>query len=69
MDAPETITHGTEDDIRDKLVKLKPTVWRQEGNKLIGKTQMGTLVNFIPTDYILQGTDEDGNPILEKLDI
>lgn len=68
MPAPQTITHGTEDDVKEKMTELKPTKWRLEGNKLIGDTEMGPLVNFIPSNYILKGTDSKGMPILEKLD-
>lgn len=69
LDPPESISHGTEEAIRDKMEKLQPTTWRQEGNKLIGKTPQGELVNFIPTNYLLQGTDDDGLPILKEIDL
>lgn len=59
--------HGTDDDIRSKLKPLKATSWRSEGNKLIGTTEMGEIVQFIPTDYICKGIDEEGLPILEKI--
>ena len=66
---PPSYTHGTEDDIREKLVELKPNSWTLRGNQLEGMTDMGKLVQFIHTNYILRGTDEQGLPILEKIDI
>lgn len=68
MEAPETIAHGTVDDIKDKMEKLLPNSWRLEGNRLIGETSMGTLVNMLPTDVILVG-EKDGKPIFRKVDI
>jgi len=64
---PESINHGDPDGIRDKMVKLKPTTWRMEGNKLIGDTELGQLVNFIPTNMILTGTDEAGMPVFRRI--
>lgn len=68
MDAPEAISHGTESDIKDKMVKLQPNVWRLEGNRLIGETEMGELVNYIPTNVILVG-QENGLPVFKEVDI
>lgn len=59
--------HGTDKDIKENMKPLRPTKWRQEGNKLIGDTEMGRVVQFVPTDMILQGTDEKGLPILKKV--
>ena len=64
---PTVITHTTEEDIAKNMKQLKPNQWRLEGNKLIGETEMGTLVQFIPTDYILTGTDDKGLPILKRV--
>ena len=64
---PSSEPHGTEEDIRNNMKQLLPNQWRLEGNILKGKTQMGELVQRIPTDYILKGTDERGLPILEKI--
>ena len=59
--------HGTAEDIKENLKPIRPTKWRQEGNKLIGDTEMGRVVQFVPTDMMLQGTDEKGLPILKKV--
>lgn len=67
MTPPATYPHGTEEDIRNNLRQLKPDSWRMEGNKLIGMTDMGDLVQYLPTDYICKGTDDNGLPILEKI--
>ena len=66
---PEAITHGTEEDIKIRLTELLPNSWRLEGNKLIGETAMGPLVNFIPTDYILTGTNDKGLPVFQKIEL
>jgi hypothetical protein len=66
---PTTIPHGTQEDLDQQVMKLKPTSWRLEGNKLIGETEVGPLVNFIPPNYILTGTDENGMPKLKKIDM
>jgi len=64
---PSHQPHGTPEDIRANMRELKPTKWRQEGNKLIGETEMGPLVNFIGTDYICIGTTETGLPKFKKV--
>lgn len=65
---PTHIPHGTSaDDIHKHMKKLQPSKWRQEGNRLIGETEAGTIVQFIPTDVQLKGTDEQGLPILERI--
>lgn len=65
--APKATAHGTEEDIREKLVTLKAHSWKMEGNKLTAQTEMGPLVQYIPTDYICAGTDDKGLPILTKV--
>ena len=57
------------DDIRKNMKQLKPNSWKLEGNKLSGETDLGVLVNYISTDYICTGTDEDGLPKLVKINI
>jgi hypothetical protein len=64
---PNIKAHGYPDEIRENLRPLKPKTWHLEGNKLIGETEMGPLVQFIPTNYILLKTDEDGLPVFKKI--
>ena len=65
---PEHISHEmTPDDIKDKVQPLKPTNWRQEGNLLKADTEMGELVQVLPTDRILTGTNDQGLPILKRI--
>lgn len=65
---PTHIPHGVNSDELDKhMRRLQPESWRLEGNQLIGMTEMGPLVQVIPPDVILTGTDEDGLPIFEKV--
>lgn len=64
---PEHIPHGTPDVIQDNIRHLRPHSWRLEGNQLIGKTDMGPLVQTISTDYICMGSDENGLPIFKRI--
>lgn len=64
---PTSDIHGTDDDVRSKLKMLECRNWRLEGNLLKCDTNMGPLVQSIPTSYICRGTGPDGLPILEKL--
>ena len=64
---PVTETHGTEDDIRANMQTYKPYSWELRGNQLIGYTKLGKVVQTIPSDRILAGTDKDGYPILRKV--
>lgn len=67
---PTVHEHGvTRQDILDYLAAnpLQITDWHMEGNKLIGDTEFGPFVQFLPTDYILSGIDEKGLPILTKV--
>ena len=66
---PTHTPHLTDEQIAEHSKKLLPRQWKLEGNQLKGQTDMGELVLHISTDYILKGTDEDGMPILEKVDI
>lgn len=65
---PTSTHHGFEADIEASRHPLEPTHWRQEGNKLIGTIDnVGEFVNFLPTDVILTGTDENGLPVFRKV--
>ncbi len=64
---PSIAEHGTEEDIREKLVPMMPKQWRQEGNQLIGETEAGTHSQTIPTNKLLIGTDDKGLPIFRDI--
>lgn len=64
---PTAEAHGTEEDIAKNLKQLLPNDWRLEGNKLIGRTEMGSLVQEIDPAYILTGTDEKGLPVFRRV--
>lgn len=68
---PLHIPHGgTVEEIADKYAfRGKHGPWRQEGNMIICKCLLGTHASPIPTDYILEGTDEDGKPMLRKIEL
>jgi len=68
LSPPTTVSHGTEDNIKEKLTQLKPINWRSEGpGKLVADTDFGKLVQFVSPDLICTGTDGQGNPILAKI--
>lgn len=65
---PTSDIHGTEEDIQRHLQNSVKHEWRQEGSRLFCITcplQHATEPRF--TDYLLQGTDESGKPILKKI--
>jgi hypothetical protein len=67
VSAPEHLAHGTDEDIRAHLQIVKPIRWFQRGNELVAETDLGEVVNFLPTNYMLSGTDRDNRPILIKI--
>lgn len=67
---PETIPHGTDEEIRAKLTPLKTWNWRMEGpGVLIADTEFGRLQQSIDNSYICLGTDKNNRPILKKIDV
>lgn len=64
---PTSEAHGTEEDVRNNMIKLRPKTWVLEGNKLIGHTEHGPVVQYLPTNYICTGVDDDGLPKLQKI--
>lgn len=64
---PTHDAHGTAEDIRANLKQLLPHNWVLRGNQLEGETEHGMLVQTIPTDYILIGTDDHGLPVFRKV--
>lgn len=64
---PTAEEHGTEEEIRANMKQLLPRSWKLAGNTLIGETEVGPLVQTIPTDYILTGTDKAGLPIFKRI--
>lgn len=67
---PSHEPHGVNpDNIAENLRKLRPYSWRLEGNKLIGMTDMGPLVQTIDPSKILVGTDKDGLPVFKDVEV
>ena len=67
---PTRDSHGSDspdNPISSQLTKLQPRNYRQEGNKLIADTDFGELVNFLPTNLILTGTDKAGLPTFKQV--
>lgn len=71
LEPPKAISHGVNDTpehpLGEQLTRLMPHSWRLEGNQLIGMTDIGELRQFIPTDYILVGSDHKGLPIFKHV--
>ena len=62
-----TIHELSGNDLSQKVKPLSMTNWRQEGNRLIADTEMGQVVNIIPTNCLFAGVDESGKPKLTKI--
>ena len=66
---PEVVSHGHDEEIREKLLPLKTWGWKLSGNQLTCMTNMGELSQTIPTDVILLGEDDNGKPLLKKIEL
>lgn len=64
---PKTTTHITEEDMMRNLTPAKTYNWRLEGSLLICDSDLGKISQTIPPDYVCQGTDTNGRPILTKI--
>lgn len=64
---PTSQPHGTPDEIKANLEQVRPTKWRMEGNKLIGESEYGEVVQFLPTNIVCDGSDKEGLPILREI--
>lgn len=65
---PTTTPHGVSpDDLSEKLKPLKARSWRLEGNRLIAKTDMGEVVNYIDPGVIMTGVDENNLPVFRRI--
>ena len=70
VEPPQAQAHGTEEYIESRMTPLKVKKWELNGNTLIGTTEEGVrMAQQIPTDYILKGIDDNGQPILEKVSL
>lgn len=70
VEAPRAQAHGTEEYIQSRMEPLKVNKWELKGNTLIGTTEEGVrMAQQIPTDLILTGVDEQGMPILQKIEL
>lgn len=67
---PQAQAHGTEEYIQERMQPLKVKKWELQGNTLIGITEEGVkMAQQIPTDFILEGTDDKGLPLLRKIEL
>lgn len=64
---PESIRHLTEDELREALKTKANHQWKQRGNTLYCQCEVGSHSTQIPTSLMLQGTDEQGMPILKNI--
>lgn len=59
-----------ENPLSSRLKRVQASNWRMEGpGKLVADTDMGPLVQWIPHEYVCEGTDNNGHPILRKIKI
>jgi hypothetical protein len=68
VDPPSHEPHLTEEEIAEQLKTPRKHEWRQKGSVLFCVAcpwEHATEGRF--TDYLLQGTDKDGSPILKKV--
>ncbi len=64
---PEHLRHLTEDELREKLKIQTEHNWKQRGNSLYCKCDLGFHTSNIPTSHMLTGTTDSGQPILTKI--
>jgi hypothetical protein len=65
---PSSTPHGVNlDDLSDKLRPLKPRSWKLEGNRLVAKTDLGDVVNYIDPGVIMTGVDENNLPQFKRI--
>lgn len=69
VEPPKATAHVTEEEILNNMKRLKPNSWVLRGNQLEGMTDMGKLVQVIPTSHILTGTDSEGLPVFKKIEL
>lgn len=70
---PEAIPFLTEEELERKFAEIRANTvhgdWKQEGNIITCNRCSPSHSAPIPTEYLLQGTDDKGLPILKKIDI
>lgn len=65
---PTHTSHGiTPDEISQNVKSVNPRNWRAEGNRLIADTDMGPLVQLVPTSHIFTGVDKQGLPKFRRV--
>lgn len=65
---PTHVSHdATPDNLREKLRLLKVHSWRLEGNRLIAKTDMGEVVNYIDPGLVMTGVDGNNLPVFRRI--
>lgn len=66
---PTRDPHVKDEDITKNLQPANPRNWRLVGNELTADTDFGKFVHIIPTNYVMDGVDGQGLPILRKISI
>ena len=70
VEPPQAQAHGTEEYIESRMTPMKVIKWELNGNNLTGYTAEGVkMVQQIPTNLILTGTDDNNQPILQKIEL
>ena len=70
---PDHIPFLTEEELEKKFKEIRETTvhggWKMQGNYLFCTKCQFQHGDFIAPEYILQGTDNKGLPILKKIDL
>lgn len=68
IEAPSHIPHYTDEE-REKFKVKAHHSWKQRGNQLYCKCELGIHTSYIPTNKLLQGMDSKGMPIFCDIDV
>lgn len=67
---PLHIPHGGSiEELQEQYKVQAHHSWKQQGNQLVCDCELGYHVSFIPTTHMLQGTDDEGLPVLKKIQL
>lgn len=71
VEPPKSDSHYTEEQLErlfEQQAQRQGHIWQQRGSRVTCTSCPFEHAFNVPTDMILQGTDEKGMPILKKLD-
>jgi hypothetical protein len=68
LEKPLHLPHFTEEE-RERFKVQANHQWKQRGNELYCVCEIGEHTSLIPTNKILQGTDDSGKPIFANVKV